>query len=99
MTLLVPETPLTILHTPLDRHIENDLYPRGVEPGAALCGDPIDGVTVKRVRLLRVPTAAVCARCIRIARQWCGWWYFEPWDCIQRRRLLDNLTKDLATWR
>lgn len=76
--------------------MENDFYPRGVSAHSPmpLCGDPLDGPP-KRVQLLRVPPAGVCGECVRIARRWCGWWYFEPWDRVQRQRLLGNLGKDL----
>ena len=96
--MIEPELPLIVLQTPAARHLENDLYPAGAGSGhnTPLCTEQLDPSQVKRRRLRRVPTAAVCAECIRIARQWCGWWYFEPWDCTQRLRLLSNLTKDLA---
>ena len=95
--LPVPGTPLTILQTPLARHLANDLYPRGVsaEEPAPLCGDALDA-PAKRLQLPRVPPAGVCGECVRIARRWCGWWYFEPWDRVQRQRLLANLEKDLS---
>lgn len=60
----------------------------------SLCGLFLSGQ--KGVYLDRIPTAAVCPDCVAIARRWYPAWAFEPFDTVQRLRLLSNLTRDLA---
>jgi hypothetical protein len=89
---------IVILQTPVERHVENHLY-GGARPGErkALCpryfgADP----ECKRVAVLRIPTTAVCPECVARARHWYAPSYFEPFDRVQRRRLLANLARDLG---
>lgn len=93
---------VTIIQAQAERHVQNALYGGFTEAELmALCGRWFGGnlkptTPVKTVRVARIPTAAVCADCVAIARRWYAASYFEPFDCIQRRRLLDNLDRDLA---
>lgn len=86
---------VTIIQTEHDRHVENVLF-GGAEPGdrMALCGVYLPGQ--KGVYLEQIPPAAVCAECVAVAREWLPASWFVPFDTVQRRRLLDNLDRDLA---
>lgn len=91
-----------ILQTELERHVENRLYPVGVaEDGArglrrSLCSQTFTARTAKLVRVPRIPPAAVCPACVATARRWYAASYFEPFDVVQRWRLLTALGRDLA---
>jgi len=91
-----------VLQTELERHIENRLYPAGVAEDASrgfrrsLCGLSFTGAAAKLVRVPLIPSAAVCPACVAVARRWYARAYFEPFDVVQRWRLLAVLGKDLA---
>jgi hypothetical protein len=96
-----------VLQTEQERHLENRLYPRGVREEAAtglrhsFCGQSyrLAEKVAKLVRVPLIPAAAICPSCTAVARQWYADYYFEPFDCVQRRRLLAVLTVDLSTVR
>lgn len=90
--------PITIIQTPTERHIENRIYGRyRRSEGGTLCARFFGlAKDVKRIDLDRIPTAAVCPRCVETARRWYSPDYFEPFDTTQRWRLLSNLDRDLA---
>jgi hypothetical protein len=94
---------ITIIQTPQSRHVENVIF-GGYHAGdlQTLCGKTYGGAftkltEAKRVQLPRIPAAAVCGECVAIARRWYADFWFEPFDCVQRQRLLANLDRDLAT--
>jgi len=94
---------IIILQTPLDRHLEDRVHAHAVTArtrfgeSVPLCGIhiPRGADNAKRIKRPRIPTAAICPRCIATARRWYGDWAFEPFDCVQRQRLLTNLERDL----
>jgi hypothetical protein len=92
-----------ILQTELERHVDNRLYPAGITWEAdggrrrSFCGLTLTPGDFKFVRVPLIPPAAVCPDCVSIARRWYASGYFEPFTTVQRRRLLDALTRDLAT--
>lgn len=91
-----------ILQTDTARHVENLLYPAGVEYDRkqgfhrSLCGLMFTLVGCKIVKVPLIPSAAICPDCVAIARRWYAPDYFEPFDAVQRRRLLAVLERDLA---
>jgi hypothetical protein len=103
---LIPEGAMPlVIQTEQERHLENRLYPRGVidDLRAGLhrtfCAQLHRRGDFKLVRIPLIPAAAICPSCTAIARRWFADYYFEPFDCVQRRRLLAVLTVDLATVR
>lgn len=90
-----------ILQTEMERHIDNRLYPAGIEwevnhgRRRSFCCLSLAPADFKFVRVPRIPPAAVCPECVSIARRWYSSDYFEPFDVVQRRRLLAALDRDL----
>lgn len=90
-----------ILQTELERHIDNQLYPATVAQDVAagfrrsFCNLTFIGAAAKLVRVPRIPPAAVCPDCVAVARRWYAPVYFEPFDTVQRWRLLAALDRDL----
>jgi hypothetical protein len=88
------------LRTKLERHIADEVHRLPAEANLRgephpLCGVFLDARAVKKQRVDLIAPAVVCPRCVAVARRWYGWWYFVPFDSVQRRRLLDALTWDL----
>lgn len=93
---------VTIIQTTTERHIENVLFGGfGPRSRMTLCGvwyahEAQLNRDIHFVEVGRIPTAAVCPTCVEVARRWYASNYFVPFDAVQRRRLLDNLDRDLA---
>lgn len=97
---------VVILQTRVSRHLEDRVTKAAAAVRGrwgdtpALCQTHVERDQVKRIRLDRIPTAAICPDCVAAARLWYAPYRFEPFDCVQRQRLLHNLTRDLdAVWR
>lgn len=60
-----------------------------------LCGTFLDVRRTKAQRIDRISPAVLCPGCVAAARRWYAPSYFVPFDCVQRRRLLDALGWDL----
>lgn len=90
-----------VLQTELERHVDNRLYPAGIAwevnhgRRRTFCGITIAPADFKFVRVPLIPAAAVCPACVAVARRWYASYYFEPFDAVQRRRLLTVLGRDL----
>lgn len=91
-----------VLQTRLYRHLEDRVTKAAAAVRGrwgdtpALCQTHVESRQVKRVLLDRIPTAAICPDCVKAARLWYAPYRFEPFDCVQRQRLLVNLDRDLA---
>lgn len=95
----MPDQQLVILQTRVARHLEDRVHGEAARLRVRwgeitpLCGTYVGDA--KRIRVRRIPTAAVCPRCVEVARGWYGPYAFEPFDCVQRLRLLKNIDRDL----
>lgn len=98
---MVEGAPLIGLRTPDARHIENWVYRAAAEDnrrGARipLCGERLDPKTAKRQRIEQFSPAVICPDCVEVAHRWYAPRYFVVWDSVQRGRLLEALSWDLA---